>query len=187
MSLLRFFTLLTAVIALPCAASAQSIDRVWSNIELGEPITPAQICRSLNLPNIYQIERLHEISTITIRQKLHPVTCLSETWEEFIVDIQNLDGHCVALYYIQTSGQEGRLLNRYDTLKQQLDKTYFRGTESYSENATHISSLWEDRDTALRLILTRNPQKEQYTLQFSVSDKTPSEDFTKDRQSLLQR
>lgn len=177
MSFLR--CLLIALAALPLAARAQSIERVWGEIELGEPVTPAQICRSFNVPDIYETIRMHEISSITIRQQIHPVTCLSETWNEVIVDVLNLDKRCTALYFSKTAGADGQLLQKYDGLKQQLDAKYSPGQESYSENGTQISTIWEDDQTALRLILTRNPQKEEYTLILSASDKIPAEDFTR--------
>lgn len=175
----RHCVLLLAFIALPFVAGAQQIERQWGEIELGEPVTPRQICRTFNLPDIYNTVRMHEVSSITIRQEIHPIRFFSEPWQEMTVDFQNLDNRLIALFFSKSAGPDGQLLNRYDIMKQQLDQKYYPGKESYSENGTQIATIWEDPQTALRLILTRNPQDNLFTLMLSVSDKVPSEDFTR--------
>ena len=158
-------------------ASAQQIERKWGDIELGEPVSASQVCRTFHLPDIYETVRMHEVSSITIRQEIHPIRFFSEPWQEMTVDFQNLDNRLIALYFSKSAGPDGQLLNRYDIMKQQLDQKYYPGKESYSENGTQISSIWEDQETALRLILTRDPDNNLFTLMLSVSDKSPSEDF----------
>ena len=179
MSCFRFCAILIAFIALPFVAGAQQIERQWGEIELGEPVTPRQICRTFNLPDIYNTVRMHEVSSITLRQEIHPIEFFSEPWQEMTVDFQNLDKRLIALYFSKSDHEDTPLLLRYDALKQQLDRMYYPGKESYSENGTQIATIWEDPQTALRLILTRNPQDNLFTLMLSVSDKVPSEDFTR--------
>ena len=158
-------------------ASAQQIERKWGDIELGEPVSASQVCRTFNLPDIYETVRMHEVSSVTIRQEIHPILFFLEPWQEMTVDFQNLDNRLIALYFSKSAGPDGQLLNRYDILKQQLDQKYYTGKESYSENGTQISTIWEDPETVLRLILTRNSDNNLFTLMLSVSDKSPSEEF----------
>ena len=75
---------------------------------------------------------MHEVSSITIRQEIHPIRFFSEPWQEMTVDFQNLDNRLIALYFSKSAGPDGQLLNRYDIMKQQLDQKFYPGKESYS-------------------------------------------------------
>ena len=141
-------------------------------MELGEYVEPAMVCSSLGLQNIYTIEHLREISTVCIRTQ---VSEMGTEWDEMLIDYLNDTKECSAVYFSKKEKDNLRLLNEYERLRQSLMKEYGDGEESFSENASSMSCLWEDKDTVLRLIITNSGENKGFSLLLAFSDKVQTE------------
>ena len=163
---IALFLALSLSLAAQGADGNTPIKRTFGDVELGEFVETSLVCSSLGLPNIYVIERYREISTMIITTRIR---YMETDWEEMLIDYLNDTRECAGVFFMKMAREHESLLSEYECLRRSFTTEYGEGTESYSENATSMTCLWEDNATVLRLMVTRSGDNT-FSLHLSYSD-----------------